>query len=131
MHTFFLLVQPTTKVRVYVALVLPSGPVTSMVVLPEAGTLTGQRLETDFPLTFRSLIRLDMATGVKGNSALKGPHLYLVVILIGHELVGDGVLQTAVLQLVVHSVEAGLVLEVVAHQGGILESDIAQVGVVL
>ena len=62
---FFLLVQPTTKVRVYVALVLPSGPVTSMVVLPEAGTLTGQRLETDFPLTFRSLIRLDMATGVK------------------------------------------------------------------
>ena len=27
--------------------------------------LTGQRLETDFPLTFRSLIRLDMATGVK------------------------------------------------------------------
>ena len=46
-------------------MVLPSGPVTSMVVLPEAGTLTGQRLETDFPLTFRSLIRLDIATGVK------------------------------------------------------------------
>ena len=57
--------QPRTKRRVYVCLVEPSGPVTSMTAGVETPTVTGQRLEAGLPLTVRPVMRSDMAVGVK------------------------------------------------------------------
>ena len=45
----------------------------------------GDRLPVDLQI----LDPVGHGHGRKGNGALKGPHLYLVVILIGHELVGE------------------------------------------
>ena len=57
--------QPRTKRRVYVCLVEPSGPVTSMTAGVETPTVTGQRLEAGLLLTVRPVMRSDMAVGVK------------------------------------------------------------------